>query len=222
MTTKKTMKTMAKKATAKKATNSRPAPTETATFGQTTDGKCIPCDRTEALLDFHLSMGVALSLSKRDPQKNRNAIGQCLLDAAFYAMWHTASDLTISGDDRSSNPWDLLQAFSEALDRFRSKEVRTLGEAFGIPDHKGRIATYGPRRVIRDGWKVWREEAIFTDYLDLRRAGKASAVALVEVGKLHGIKAERVAQVLKLQRYLARNPFSSGDPKVDHEFDPDR
>jgi hypothetical protein len=171
------------------------------------DGEAFPCDRAGEV--HELWFACALALTGPEEQRGKN-----LIAAGFYALWRAASDITTGdGWPGGVNPWDVVQAYGEALGKYGSEEARTLGKAFGAPDHKGRTAVYGPHRVKRDGLKIPRETAIFRDCLErFRDTKRTRAVVFAEVGELHKIGADRVAQIFNrmrkaLREALARDPL---------------
>lgn len=172
-----------------------------------TDGTRYDIDRAEEEEEFRFSASMFLRM-RGTPLGNR-----FLLSAALAALWRVAADQILAAGTGPAelNPWDLVQAFDEAQWRYASKECRTLGEAFGIPDHKGRTATYGPGRVIRGTRTMLREDAIFRDcwerFQDPKRGRPARTrdVVFAQVGSLHEIGPKQVAAIFDRQRASLRD-----------------
>ena len=198
-----------KKTPAETTESSWPAPTETGIYGHASDGEPFRCDRAQEIEQFWLWAGTAIN----GPEDFR---GKALLHACFAALWHTVSDLSTHSEREGwrggFNPWDIVQMFGECMGRFVSAECRTLGEAFEVPDHKGRTATYGPKRVKRNNLMLLREDAIFHDCAKRIRSGKTHKATFIEVGKLYGVGEERIRQVFRkiraaYRKALGRDPL---------------
>lgn len=147
------------------------------------------------------------------PERDTRIGNRSLLQAAYRALWLVAAERTSPETGQATfNPWDLVRAFEEALVRYETKTSRTLGEAFRIPDHRGRTACYGPRVALYDGRETSREDAMYRECLSRLRAGETRSVVFAKVCARYQIKWQRVAQVFDKTRKqyraaLGRDPL---------------
>jgi hypothetical protein len=145
--------------------------------------------------------------------------GTLLLEAAIVALQWVAWEFTRPEKFPDTfDPPEIVAAFEEAVWRFDAKEVRNLGDAFGLPQHEGRLVGPGPTRAVRGSTTMIRRDAIFYDCIERfrdrsrDRHARTRAVVFSEVGTIWDVGPELIAKLFNAKRQQIRLLWGGADP----------